>query len=172
MEAQPQSVLKQPGSFRVIGKDLPRVDIPAKVTGGVAYVHDLRLDGMVHARVVRPPSPSATLTELDASAVEAMPGVISVVRDGSFLAVVAEQEFQAVTAMRALASAARWEESETLPDQTDLPAVLQSFEGEVGAVAEEGSPNAVRRCHRGDLHAALSDPRLDRAVLRRRSHER
>ena len=78
----------------MIGKSLPRVDIPAKVTGGVAYVQDLRLDGMVHARVVRPPSYGATLATVDATGVETMPGVISVVQDGNFLAVVAEREFR------------------------------------------------------------------------------
>ena len=116
VEAKPQSPLKAPEDFRVIGKPLPRVDIPGKVTGGVAYVQDLRLDGMVHARVVRPPSYGATLASVDTARVEAMPGVISVVRDGNFLAVVAEREYQAVAAMRALAAAAQWAEKETLPD--------------------------------------------------------
>ncbi|MDK1377683.1 MULTISPECIES: molybdopterin cofactor-binding domain-containing protein [unclassified Sinorhizobium] len=139
VEAQPQSALKQPGTFRVMGKPLPRVDIPAKVTGRPAYVHDLRLDGMLHARVVRPPSPAATLMELDQGAAEAMPGIVSVVRDGNFLAVVAEKEFQAVNAMRTLAAAARWQEKETLPDQTDLPSTLQGLEREVGTVAEAGT---------------------------------
>jgi CO/xanthine dehydrogenase Mo-binding subunit len=138
VEAQPQSALKPPGTFRVIGKTLPRVDIPGKVTGQPAYVHDLRLEGMLHARVVRPPSPAARLSEVDASAAEALPGVVSVVRDGNFLAVVASKEFQAVNTMRALAAAARWQESETLPDQTDLPAELQRLESEVGTVAEAG----------------------------------
>ncbi|RVI28061.1 xanthine dehydrogenase family protein molybdopterin-binding subunit, partial [Sinorhizobium meliloti] len=138
VEAQPQSALKPPGTFRVIGKTLPRVDIPGKVTGQPAYVHDLRLEAMLHARVVRPPSPAARLTEVDASAAEALPGVASVVRDGNFLAVVASKEFQAVNAMRALAAAARWQESETLPDQTDLPAELQRLESEAGTVAETG----------------------------------
>ncbi|WEX74472.1 molybdopterin-dependent oxidoreductase [Sinorhizobium numidicum] len=138
VEAQPQSALKQPGTFRVMGKSLPRIDIPAKVTGAAAYVHDLRLDGMLHARVVLPPSPAAELTELETGPTEAMPGIVSVVRDGNFLAVVAEKEFQAVNAMRALAAAARWQEKETLPDQTDLPAELQRLERKVGTVAEAG----------------------------------
>jgi CO/xanthine dehydrogenase Mo-binding subunit len=51
----------------VIGKPVPRVDIPAKVTGGVAYIQDLRLPGMVHARVVRPPQYGAKLVSLDTS---------------------------------------------------------------------------------------------------------
>jgi nicotinate dehydrogenase subunit B len=140
VEAQPNSPLKQQGSFKVMGRPLPRVDIPAKVTGGQAYVHDMRLDGMLHARVVRPPSPAARLVSVDAGLVQEMPGVVSVVRDGSFLAVVAEGEFQATKAMRALAAAAQWEERATLPDRNDLPAVLRSLEREVGTVAEEGSP--------------------------------
>lgn len=140
IEAKPESVLKAPDQLRVIGQPLQRLDIPGKVTGGVSYVQDLRLDGMLHARVVRPPSYKAILADLDPSKVEAMPGLVQVIRDGNFLAAVAEREYQAVAAMRALAAAATWNESETLPDETDLPSVLQSFEREVGTVSEEGTP--------------------------------
>ena len=54
---------KDPHSFTVMGKPVPRLDIPAKVTGGEAYVQDFRPPGMVHARVVRPPSYGARLIE-------------------------------------------------------------------------------------------------------------
>ena len=91
VQAQPKSKLKDPATFKVMGQPVPRVDIPAKVTGGAAYVQDMRLPGMVHARVVRPPSYGAQLTECDTSAIEKMPGVVKVVRDGNFLAVVAQQ---------------------------------------------------------------------------------
>jgi CO/xanthine dehydrogenase Mo-binding subunit len=141
VEAKPGSALKQPDALRLIGKELQRVDIPGKVTGAVAYVQDLWLDGMLHARVVRPPSYGATLAELDATPSQAMPGVASVIRDGNFLAVVAEKEYQAVVAMRALAAAARWTETEALPDETDLPNVLQGLEREVGTVAQAGNPS-------------------------------
>lgn len=140
VEATPQSVLKAPADFRIMGTPMARVDIPAKVTGGVAYVQDLRLDGMLHARVVRPPSYGATLGKLDPAPTEAMPGVVSVLRDGNFLAVVAEHEYQAVGAMRQLAVAAQWVEREALPDEADLPNVLQGLEREVGTVAEAGMP--------------------------------
>lgn len=140
VEAQPQSKLTPQALFTVMGQPIQRVDIPAKVTGGVAYVQDMRPDGMVHARVVRPPSLGATLKSLDSAGVEAMPGVISVIRDGNFLAVVAEGEFQAIKAMRALQQSAQWDERETLPDEANLWAVLQSMEREVGTVAEAGSP--------------------------------
>jgi nicotinate dehydrogenase subunit B len=124
VQAQPTSKLKDPATFTVIGQSIPRVDIPAKVTGGAAYVQDLRLPGMAHARVVRPPSYGAQLTDCDTAAVEKMPGVVKVVRDGNFLAVVADKEFQAVKAMQALSSAAKWQETGKLPKQDDLPAAL------------------------------------------------
>ncbi len=96
VRAQPQSKLKDPRTYTVMGQPLPRVDIPAKVSGGVAYVQDLRLPGMVHARVVRPPSYGARLRAVATDAVEHLPGVLKVVRDGSYLAVVAEREYQAI----------------------------------------------------------------------------
>ena len=144
VEAQPKSKLKDPGTFRVMGQAMQRVDIPAKVTGGPAYVQDLRMADMVHARVVRPPSPGARLVSVDEAAVAAMPGVVKVVREGEFLAVVAEREFEAIKAMRRLAVAGVWKEQPTLPDINDLPAVLQSLEREVGTVAEShNAPDAV-----------------------------
>src|SRR5262249_6880790 len=109
-QAAPQSPLKAPADFTIMGRPQQRIDIPAKIFGRPAYVQDLRFDGMVHARVVRPPSYGATLADVDTGATEKMPGVIKVVRDGNFLGVIAEREFQAIEAMRALASAARWQE--------------------------------------------------------------
>jgi CO/xanthine dehydrogenase Mo-binding subunit len=120
VEAQPQSKLKPPGSYRFIGKSLARVDIPAKLTGGLAYVQDLRLPNMVHARVVRPPSYGARLRSVDLAAVEKMPGVLKVVRDGRFLAVAARREFEAVQAMNGLALASLWEEEKSLPDPSRI----------------------------------------------------
>jgi CO/xanthine dehydrogenase Mo-binding subunit len=101
------------------------------VTGGAAYVHDLRLPGMVHARVVRPPSYGARLRELRTADVEKMPGVLKVVQNGSFVAVIAAREFEAILAMRALAAVARWDEHPTLPAQADLYPYLQKLPAEV-----------------------------------------
>ncbi|MBP1851724.1 xanthine dehydrogenase family protein molybdopterin-binding subunit [Rhizobium halophytocola] len=139
VDADPMTKIKPPGNYRAIGKPFARVDIPAKVTGGEAYVQDMRPEGMVHARVVRPPSYSARLTDLDETTAKGMPGVISIIRDGDFLAVVAEQEFQAIQAMRVLERAARWQEQQGLPDQTDLPTFLQSAVTEVGVVNSAGA---------------------------------
>jgi nicotinate dehydrogenase subunit B len=123
VHARPQSKLKDPKSYTVIGKPMPRVDIPAKMTGGAAYVQDLRLPGMVHARVVRPPSYGARLREVQTDAAQKLPGVLKIVRDGSYLAVIAEREYQAIVAMRALAAAAAWDERAGLPE----PAKLYDF---------------------------------------------
>jgi CO/xanthine dehydrogenase Mo-binding subunit len=120
VRAQPQSKLKDPQTYAVVGKPLPRVDIPAKVTGDVAYVHDIRLPGMLHGRIVCPPGYRARLRDLRSAEVEKLAGIVKVVRDGSFVAVVAEREFQAIRAMRALAAAAAWDESATLPDPAHL----------------------------------------------------
>ena len=79
-------------------QSIARLDIPGKVTGGAAYVQDIRLPGMVHGRVVRPPRYGAKLESFDEAKVKALPGVIAVVRDGSFLGVVAEREEQAIKA--------------------------------------------------------------------------
>jgi nicotinate dehydrogenase subunit B len=138
VQAQPTSKLKDPATFRVMGQSIPRVDIPAKVTGGMAYVQDLRLPGMTHARVVRPPSYGAQLSDCDTGAVAQMPGVVKVVRDGNFIAVVAEKEFQAVKAMQALAAAAKWQESARLPKQDDLPAALMALPSQDTTIFQHG----------------------------------
>jgi nicotinate dehydrogenase subunit B len=140
VQAQPKSKLREPGTFRLIGQPVPRVDIPAKVTGGAAYVQDLRLPGMVHARVVRPPSYGAQLTECDTSAVERLPGVVKIVRDGNFLAVVTEKEFQSIKAMKALAAAAKWKEAANLPKQDDLLEVLTSLPSQDTTIFERSNP--------------------------------
>ena len=127
VEAQPTSPLKRPGQFTLVGRSMPRVDIPAKLTGGAAYVQDLRWPDMLHARVVRPPSYGATLTALDSGPVEKMAGVIRVVREENYLAVVAEKEWHAITAMRALAAAAQWRETASLPQAGRIAETLQAL---------------------------------------------
>jgi nicotinate dehydrogenase subunit B len=143
VQAQPKSKLKDPSTFKVMGQPVPRVDIPAKVTGGAAYVQDLRLPGMVHARVVRPPSYGAQLTECDTAGVEKLPGVVKVVRDGNFLAVVAKGEFRAIKAMNALSTAAKWKETPSLPKQDDLPRVLTSLPSQDSTIFQRGNPSAA-----------------------------
>jgi len=114
-EATAQAKPKPQSEHKWVGKSIQRRDIPKKFTGGAAYVQDVRLPGMVFGRVVRPPSPGATLKSVDLGPVRRMPGVVAVVRDGSFLAVAAEREEQAIKAREALKKSAVWNESATLP---------------------------------------------------------
>jgi nicotinate dehydrogenase subunit B len=119
---------------------VPRVDIPAKVTGGAAYVQDMRLPGMMHGRLVRPPSYGAQLSECDTSSVEKLAGVVKVVRNGNFLAVVAKKEFQAIKAMRALSAAAKWNEKSALPNQNDLLSVITGLPSKDSVIFEVSDP--------------------------------
>lgn len=112
--------LKDPRTYRVIGAAIPRVDIPGKMTGAAAFIQDFRPEGMVHARVVRPPAVGATLVDVDVAKIEAMPSVLKVVRDGNYLAVIASAEWPCVVAMKALAEAARWSDGPALPDQAGI----------------------------------------------------
>ena len=143
VQAQPKSKLKNPATYKVVGQPVPRVDIPAKVTGGAAYVQDMRLPGMVHARIIRPPSYGAQLTECDTASVEKLPGFVKVVRDGNFLAVVARKEFQAIKAMRTLSKAAKWKEKPGLPKQDDLLAVLTSLKSNDTTIFQQSDASAT-----------------------------
>ena len=120
---------KPPSAHKVVGTPAQRIDIPGKVTAEPMYVQDLRLPGMVFGRVVRPPSPNAQLVSVDQAAVAAMPGVIRVVRDGRFLAIVAEREEQAIAAREALAKAARWQMPSDLPDPARVHDHLKGLKG-------------------------------------------
>ena len=140
VQAEVKSNLKDPATYKVMGQPVPRVDIPAKVTGGAAYVQDMRLPGMVHARLVRPPSYGAELTECDTSSIEKLPGVVKVVRNGNFLAVVAKKEFQAIKAMRALSAVAKWSEKAGLPNQNDLLHVITGLPSKDSVIFEVSNP--------------------------------
>ena len=117
-----------------VGKSVARRDIPKKFTGGAAYVQDVRLPGMLFGRVVRPPSPGAELLSVDESAVRRLPGVVAVVRDGSFLGVAAEREEQAVRARETLKKSAHWRETAALPPAGD--ALYQYMMARPGPPAE------------------------------------
>jgi nicotinate dehydrogenase subunit B len=123
--------------------DVQRMDLPDKLLGLPSFLHDLELPGMLHARVAHPPSPAATLLQVDADAVEAMPGVVRVVRDGSFLAVVARTEHEATRALRKLHAVARWHEAETLPDADALPSFLRAQPAETTLVSEKQAARAA-----------------------------
>ena len=129
----------------------------------------MRLAGMVHGRVVRPPRYGSTLDSVDEAAAKAMPGVIAVVRDGSFLGVVAEREEQAIKAREALRQSAKWTLGPELPDPAHIFELIKSLPSKDAIIGvKQGAAPADARTLRGDLHQALHGARLDRAVLRGR----
>jgi nicotinate dehydrogenase subunit B len=108
---------KDPAVYKYVGKPIARLDLPGKVTGAASFVQDLRLPGMLHGRVVRPPIDRAdvTLAAIDTSRAAAMPGVVKVLQDGRFIAVIAEREEQAIRAMEALQRDSKWELPQLAP---------------------------------------------------------
>src|SRR4029453_1008636 len=140
-EASGMAKPKPASEHQWVGKSVARRDIPKKFTGGAAYVQDVRLPNMVFGRVVRPPSPAAQLLSVDEATVRRLPGVVAVVRDGSFLAVAAEREEQAIRAREALAKRARWAETASLPPADDaLYRQLMSAPATVETLVEKSSP--------------------------------
>src|SRR5438045_9057551 len=91
---------KSAAEYRVVGTKVPRRELPAKIAGKPSYVHDMVLPGMLHARVLRPPRPFAKLVSI--------PDHPGLVRNGSFAAVIAEREEDAIEAAKKLRAKAVW----------------------------------------------------------------
>jgi len=99
LKLNPKAPLKSPATYTLVGKPLPRPDVPDKCTGAFTYMQDFSLPGMVHARVIRPPAIGANLAAVDEASIKDLPGA-KVVRIKDFLAVVADDEWTAVRASR------------------------------------------------------------------------
>ncbi len=110
-----KAALKKAADYRIVGRNIPRVDIPGKVTGEWTYVHDFRLPGMLHARVIRSPIFGARVSSVDDRGARAVAGFVQTVRKGDFLAVVAKTEWAAIKASRAIG--VQWGEGTRLPDK-------------------------------------------------------
>ena len=141
---------------------MPRVDIPAKLTGIPSFVQDMRLPGMLHARVVRPIAYGGALLGVDEDAALRIPGVVKVVREGSFLGVIAGREFAAIQAMRALAASARWEPGHALPKPDEVGTFLQtSPTQDIAVLNRTGSGEAAK----GGLKARYTRPFLAHGAI-------
>ncbi len=123
-----------------VGENAMRLDLPGKIFGDACFVHDLELPGMLHGRVLRPPSPGARLVSLDETRARALPGVAAVVRDGRFIGAIAEREEVAIAAIEALRAGAAWEEEATLPDSESLGDWLAAQPVETTPILEKDGP--------------------------------
>lgn len=131
---------KLPQEHVIVGTSLERVDIPNKVTGKPSFVQDMQPPDMLHGRICRPPGPKATLKLIDVKEVEQMPGVVAVVRDGSFLGVVAEREEQAIRAERRLARIAQWNNGPELPANDPRHLLTLQAQAESEVINTKGDP--------------------------------
>jgi nicotinate dehydrogenase subunit B len=109
---------KAPADYAIVGKNVPRLDIPDKVNARFTFMQDFTLPGMLHGRVVRPSGIGATLISYDEASVAHIPDLVKVVRVNNFLGVVARSEWSAIKAAQQLA--VTWSKWEGLPDQSKI----------------------------------------------------
>lgn len=124
-EVQLPLKLKSKAAYKYVGHPVPRKDIEMMARGIQVHVHDLRFPGMVHARIVRPPHYEAGLQNYDDSAITSMDGILQVINDGSFLAVIAQDEYQAVRAAEALKKKCTWTTSSNFPTDFDAKSIKE-----------------------------------------------
>ena len=152
---------RPPDEWSVAGRSAPRLDFPDKVTGRPRFLHDLVLPGMVYGRVVRPPARAADLTGL------ANPDLGSetvLVRDGSFLGVVAPTDRIALLAAGRVARAAQWQTTPSLPDPDDLRGFMLAAPSEVQMVVDQPAADAAGPATR-TLTAEFTRPFLAHASI-------
>ncbi|MEH6304577.1 molybdopterin cofactor-binding domain-containing protein [Olivibacter sp. CPCC 100613] len=129
--------VKNPKDYRLIGKDIPRDDIQAMVTGTPYYIQDLRFPAMLHARIIRPPVYDAELVSFPEKELAKIAEVKKIIRNGNFLAVVAEEEYQAIRAWEYLRSFTKWK-SKPLPSQSTLFEDMARVNGDRKVVEARG----------------------------------
>ncbi|MCK1337234.1 molybdopterin-dependent oxidoreductase [Bradyrhizobium sp. 38] len=152
LELADDVAVKRVGDYAIVGQSMPRVDLPAKATGELTFVHDIRVSGMLHGRVVRPPYAGVdagpfvgtSLILVDESSVRDIPGLVAVVRIGDFVGVVAEREENAIRAAEQLAVS--WKPTPDLTDLADIETALR---------ANPSTPRTL--IDKGDVDAAISD---------------
>src|SRR5437899_169280 len=161
-EIDDTAALRSPGDYRVVGKPMPRRDLPDKIAGQPRFIQDMALPGMLYGRIVRPPHNFAGLISLDDSKVKSMPGLAAIVRDGAFVGVLAEREDVAISVQRALRLAASWREAD--PPPRDVHAWLKEHAAEHRVISEKGNAGARSRATK-TLEASFTKPYLSHASI-------
>jgi nicotinate dehydrogenase subunit B len=141
--------VKASSAYSIVGQSVPRVDLPAKATGELVYVHDIRVPGMLHGRVVRPPYAGVdagpfvgtSLIAVDEASVKHIPGLVAVVRIGDFVGVVATREENAAKAAHQLKVI--WKPTPKLPDLRDLETALRANPSTPRTLIDKGDVDAA-----------------------------
>jgi nicotinate dehydrogenase subunit B len=155
---------KDPSQYTVLGTSVPRIDLAAKATGQFQYVQHVRLPGMLHGKVVRPPAIGATVLNVDRLSIANVPGSVQVVVKNNFVGVVADTEWHAIQAAKALV--VTWSGGATLPDQNTLYTWMQQRPSADSFTVNSGDTDqtltqAVRKVtaqylHPFQMHGALA----------------
>ena len=155
-EVTGKAPVKRPEAYRLVGTSVPRVDIPQIVAGQHVFIQDVVVPGMLHGRLVRPPSPGASLVPIDDTSVRDLPGLVKVVREGNFVGVVAEREEQAILAAERLAVS--WEEKSALPSNQNLYVHLREQPTQNTVLLDTGDIEARLKQAARRLHAVYEPP--------------
>lgn len=127
--ADPQAPVAAPADYSVVGRSVPRADLPGKVMATFEYLQDVRLPGMLHGRVIRPSGRNASFGSFDAASLtraKAIPGFVNVVQRGNFVGVVATTEWAAIQAAApATGVVVHWTDGQALVAQDSLPEALR-----------------------------------------------
>ncbi|HMH62614.1 MAG TPA: molybdopterin cofactor-binding domain-containing protein, partial [Bradyrhizobium sp.] len=141
--------VKTVDSYTIVGQSVPRTDLPAKATGELVYVHDVRVPGMLHGRVVRPPYAGVdagafvgtSLIAVDEASVRDIPGLVAVVTIRDFVGVIAEREENAVKAAAQLKVI--WKPTPTLPNMKDVETALRAHPSTPRTLIDKGDVDAA-----------------------------
>ncbi len=147
----------------VAGHSVHRVDIPDKVFARPRFIHDRAVPDIVHGRVLRPDVSGARLIALNEAAAGAVPGLVAIVRDGSFAGVIADSEAAAETALKALRKGAAWSGGEPLPNEDDLAGFLKSQPVETTIIGSRTA--ATPRKHAQTLRGQYTRPYIAHASI-------
>ena len=148
--------LKSSAAYQIVGKSTPRQDLPPKVMGQPHFIHDLKIPGMLHARLVRPPNPAAKLISLDEDSVKSIPGLVKVFQRGNFIGVVTEREEQAIQAAKQLK--VEWQETAVYPNMQDLFTSLRNQPIEDHLLVEKGDFKKAFAGAAKQLHSTYYQP--------------
>ena len=141
LKVDPNAPLKDPKTYTIVGRPILRPDVPDKCTGRNVYVQDFSLPGMLHGRVIHPPSIGAKLMSLDESSIRTIPGA-RVVRIQNFLGIVAPDEWAAIRAAKELK--VTWTEEQGLPGSDNLDRhVRESVPDHDETIVNKGDPAAA-----------------------------
>jgi nicotinate dehydrogenase subunit B len=139
-KVQAPVTLKPKEKYKLVGKAIPRNELNRMVRGEQYYIQDLRFPGMVHASIVRPPAYEARLQQLDEKILQKkVPGILKTVVNGSFVGIIAQEEYQAIKAQRWLQQNSKWTDGAKLPAGKDMIGYLKTLPMQNERVKEKGS---------------------------------